>query len=162
MASAGHITAVLVRAGRVIFIGRELLDDGALDPIVERPQAFDPAVRLSPVAAPLRHRVVMLAHHIVNAALILNGSRSGGLSGLALALFLPLAEGGGLRIGDACSLAGPLLFPGRVGRRSGSLALFGGLELLRVERLGGLVHIFGRHRGKGPVGIARWLVRVRS
>lgn len=52
----------------VIFVWRKFLNDAALDPVVERSQAFDPAVGFPPVATTLWDGVVVGADDVVDVA----------------------------------------------------------------------------------------------
>ena len=101
-------------------VRREFLYERALDPIVVVPQPFDAAACLAPVAASLRHGVVVLPHDIMDAARSRSRLRGGDL--VCFALDLPVAEGFLFGGGDArgCARAFALARRGAWWRRGRS------------------------------------------
>lgn len=115
--TASHVTTVLVGAWCVVLVWRELLDDGALDPVVEAAETFDAAIRPPPVPAALGNGIVVFSNDVVRAPLSKDGLCLDEIGGcLAVALLAALVVLLGLGAGNPGSLARALLFARSVGR----------------------------------------------
>lgn len=86
------------------------MNDGALDPVVEAPQALDPAVRLSPVPTTLWDGIVMLPNNVMHAPG--SGSLLGLLEQFLFALLLTLAESFLLGVADPGGASWPFSLSG--------------------------------------------------
>lgn len=75
---------------QVVLVRRELLDDGALDPVVEASKAADPAVRLAPVSASFRYGIVVFSDNILSPSIV--GLGLSLASSRLFSLFLSLSQ----------------------------------------------------------------------
>ncbi|KIH88202.1 hypothetical protein SPBR_06401 [Sporothrix brasiliensis 5110] len=109
---AGAADAV-ERALLKVLVGRKLLNDAALDPVVHGPQAPNCAGRLAPLAPAFGDGVVVRPHNVVNHGTLLPPLQL--FLVVAFALEGALADGFALGIGDASPLARPFGLARQVG-----------------------------------------------